>query len=64
MIPPLLVILTLAVLYWFRIRRWMSRWGTIPSDLVRVMAGDDLLVDPTYSGTMAIIVDAPPSRPS
>ena len=49
MVPTFVVILTLAVLYWFPIRRWMSRWGTTPSDLTRVMAGDSLLVDPTYS---------------
>jgi hypothetical protein len=60
MVPTLLVILTFAVLYWFPIRRWMSRWGAAPSDVARVMAGDGLLVNPTYSGTMAIIVNAPP----
>jgi len=60
MLPTLFVILMFAVLYWFPIRRWMSRWGTTPSDLTRVMAGDGLLVDPTYSGTMAVTVNAPP----
>jgi hypothetical protein len=60
MIPTFLVILTLAVLYWFPIRRGMSRWGTTPSDLTRVMAGDCLLDDPTYLGTMAVSVNAPP----
>jgi hypothetical protein len=60
MVPTLLVMLTLAVLYWFPIRRWMSRWGATRSDLSRVMAGDGLLLDPTYSGTMAVSVDAPP----
>jgi len=60
MVPTLLVMLTLAVLYWFPIRRWMSRWGTTPSDLTRVMAGDSLLVEPTYSGTMAVSVNARP----
>ena len=60
MIPTFLVILTLAVLYWFPMRRWMSRWGTTPSDLERIMAGDGLLAEPTYSGTMALIVNAPP----
>ena len=62
MLPTLLVILALAVLYWFPIRRWMGRWGTTPSDLTRVMAGDGLIVDPTYSGTMAVIVNAPPEH--
>ena len=60
MVPTILVMLTLSVLYWLPIRRWMGRWGTTPSDLARVMAGDGLLVDPTYSGTMAVIVNARP----
>jgi hypothetical protein len=60
MVPILVAILTFAVLYWFAIRRWMNQWGAAPSDLARVMAGDSLLADPTYSGTMAVIVDAPP----
>ena len=60
MLPILLVILTFAVVYWLPIRRWMSRWGTTPSDRARVMAGDKLLADPTYSGTMAVVVNALP----
>ena len=48
MLLTLFVIITFAALYWFPIRRWMGRWGTTPSDLSRVMAGDGLLVDATY----------------
>ena len=62
MIPTFLVILTLAVLYWFPLRRWMSRWGTTPSDLAPVMAGDGLVANPTFSYTMSVIVDAPPEE--
>jgi hypothetical protein len=62
MFPTLLVVLTFLVLYWFPIRRWMSRWGATPSDLARVMACDGLLVNPTYSGTMAVIVNAQPEH--
>ena len=40
----------------------MSRWGATPSDLTRVMAGDALLVNPTYSGTLAVTVDARPEH--
>ena len=58
----LFVILTFSVLYWFPMRRWMSRGGATPSDLTRVMAGDALLVHPTYSGTRAVIVDAAPEH--
>ena len=56
----LFVILTFGVLYWFPTRRWMSRWGAKSSDLTRVMAGDGLLPNPTYAGTMATIVNARP----
>jgi hypothetical protein len=38
----------------------MARWGATPDDLKRVMAGDPLVGNPTYSGTMAVEVDAPP----
>ena len=62
MLPTLLVILAVAALYWFPTRRWMSRWGATPSDLARVMAGDSLLVDPTYSGTTVVVVDAAPEH--
>ena len=62
MSPTLFVILALAVLYWFPVRRWMARWGTTPSDLTRAMAGDSLIADPTYSGTMALIVSARPEH--
>ena len=62
MVPTLLVILTLVVLYWLPIREWMNSWGATPSDVARVMAGDSLLADPTYSGTTAVTVDAPPDN--
>ena len=60
MVPALFVIFTLTMLYWFPIRRWMNRWGSTPSDLSRVMAGDRFLIDPTYSGTTAVTVNAAP----
>jgi hypothetical protein len=60
MLLTLLVILPLAALCWFPIRRWMNQWGTTPSDLARVMAGDSLLAEWTYSGTTAVTVNARP----
>jgi len=62
MLLTLVAILTLAVLYWFPLRRWFAQWGATPEDLTRVMAGDGLLFDPTYSGTMAVTVNAPPEN--
>ena len=62
MLPTLFVILTFATLYWFPIRRWINQWGATPSDLARVMAGDSLLANHTYSGTTAVTVDAAPEH--
>jgi hypothetical protein len=62
MLPTLFVLLTVLVVYWFPIRRWMNQWGATPSDVARVMAGDSLLADHTYSGTTAVIVDARPEH--
>jgi CAAX protease family protein len=50
------------VAYWFPVREWMARWGATSSDIARVMTGDGLLADPTYSGTMAVIVKARPEH--
>jgi len=60
--PTFFGILTIAVLYWFPVRGWMSRWGATPTDLTRVMTGDALLIDPMYSGTMAVMVNVPPEH--
>jgi hypothetical protein len=62
MTVTLVIAVTLAVVYWFPIRRWMSRWGATSSDLTRVMAGDGLIVHPTYSGTMVLVVNARPEH--
>jgi hypothetical protein len=62
MLATLLVMLAFAALYWFPIRRWMNQWGASPSDLARVMAGDSLLVDPTYSGTTGVTINATPEH--
>jgi len=40
--------------------RWLRAWGTTPSEVARVMSGDGLLPTHTYSGTMAVTIDARP----
>ena len=62
MLLAVVMILTFAALYWFPIRRWMNQWGATPPDLARVMAGDSLLAEWTYSGTTAVIVKAKPEH--
>lgn len=60
MFSALLLILILAVLYWFPVRHWFSRWGTTDEDLTRTMAGDTIIVHPTHSATHSLTVDALP----
>lgn len=55
-----LVILSIAALYWFPVRRWLGRWGATRDEQTRVMAGDSILPNPTHSATHAVTVDAPP----
>jgi hypothetical protein len=55
-----LSILALGVLYWFRIRRWFSRWGTTPEERIRIMAGDTVIAHPTHVQTGAITINALP----
>lgn len=59
-LSTLAALLALAAVYWFPLRRWFSRSGTTPEELVRVMPGDALIPSPTSTSTGAITVDAPP----
>jgi hypothetical protein len=62
MVTSLFVALLLALLYWFPVRRWMARWGDTSSELTRNMAGDGLIVNPTFTYTMATTVNAQPEH--
>ena len=58
----LFVVLVLAALYWFPMRRWFGRWGATATDRTRVMAGDGAVVHPSYSATLAVTIDARPEQ--
>ena len=62
MLPFFLAILALGLLYWLPVRWWMNRWGATPAEVSRAMAGDSLILHPTYSGTTAITVKARPEQ--
>jgi hypothetical protein len=55
------LLLALALLYWFPVRRWFGRWGTTSDELTRVMAGDARIANPTHTATHAVTIDAPPT---
>jgi hypothetical protein len=54
-----IALVTLALVYWFPVRRWFGRWGTTADELTRRMPGDAILANPTHSATHAITIDAP-----
>jgi hypothetical protein len=58
MLSAFLVTLTLALVYWFPVRRRFGRWGATPDEVARVMAGDSAIANPTHSATQAVTVDA------
>ena len=60
LLPSLVLILAIALLYWFPVRRSFARWGATHDDLARVMAGDGLIANPTHSATHAVTVEACP----
>jgi len=51
---------SLALLYWFPLRRWFRRWGTTPDERTRTMPGDDVITHPTHTAMQAVTVEAPP----
>jgi hypothetical protein len=60
MLTLMLVVLSLAMLYWFPVRRWFAQWGTTPEERTRAMPGDAVIVNPTHRATSAITIGAPP----
>jgi hypothetical protein len=52
--------IALALLYAFPLRRWFRRWGATRLERTRAMPGDPIVVEPTYSATLAIAVAARP----
>lgn len=55
-------LLAVAVVYWLPIRRWFIGWGASTADLSRTMTGDAVLVEPSYSATLAITIEARPEH--
>jgi hypothetical protein len=54
-----IAVVTLALVYWFPVRRWFGRWGTTADERTRRMSGDAIIVNPTHSATHATTIDAP-----
>lgn len=53
-------VVSLALLYWFPVRRWFNRWGTTPEERARAMPGDHLIPRPMSGAMQVVTVEAPP----
>lgn len=56
----LLVILTLAIVYWYTLGRRFAECTPTPEELTRTMAGDTIIGTPTHSAMDAITIEASP----
>ena len=56
LVPPAALVL------WLVTRGWFLEWGASDLEVLAAMAGDDLVQEPTYESTLAVTVNAEPSR--
>jgi hypothetical protein len=40
-------------------RPWISTWGATEAEATRTLPGDELVLDPTSTSTLAVTIDAP-----
>jgi len=52
----------LALLFHFVYRPWQLNWGATEGEILRAMAGDELVPGPTFNATRAVTVNAPVER--
>jgi hypothetical protein len=62
MIRSLFLLLLLALLYWFPVRRWFNSWGTTADEVRRSMLGDEVIEKPTSGAMLAVTINAPPEN--
>jgi hypothetical protein len=60
MTVALLVVLTLAALYWLTLGRHFAECAPTPDDLARSMPGDAIIANPTHSAMDAVTINASP----
>jgi hypothetical protein len=61
-ISRLLLILAIALLYWYPVRRWFNGWGTTADEVTHSMPGDQVIANPTNSAMQAVTINAPPEN--
>lgn len=62
LVRTVITFLVVMVVYNFFILPWLLRWGATKEEFSRTLPGDELIVNKEYKNTLAITVNAPPSR--
>lgn len=55
-------VLILPMSYFLAIRPWQLRWGATDAEVVRRLAGDDIVKNPHFKATRAVTIQAPPAE--
>ncbi|MFC1492412.1 hypothetical protein ACFL6O_00510 [candidate division KSB1 bacterium] len=50
------------VLYFVWVREWNHTWGASDEDVAKYMPGDELLNDPGFNTTRAVVIESPPEE--
>ena len=48
------------IVYLKRVRPWHLHWGATPQEVASTLPGDDLILDPNWTATRAVTINAPP----
>ncbi|MCP4199957.1 MAG: hypothetical protein GY762_22665 [Proteobacteria bacterium] len=62
LIFKLIMLIGLALSYWYVMRPWHLRWGSSDDELNRALPGDDMLPDPKINATHAVTIQASPEE--
>jgi hypothetical protein len=50
------------LLYFAWLREWQMNWGATDEEVIRYMAGDELIEDPSFNATRAVEINATPEE--
>ena len=55
-------LVTFTLVYFAWLREWQMNWGATDQEVIRYMAGDELIEDPSFNATRAVEINAAPEE--
>jgi hypothetical protein len=55
-------LVSFTLLYFAWLREWQMNWGATDEEVIRYMAGDELIEDPSFNATRAVEINATPEE--